>query len=615
MRARRSLRSIRDFWRNFLRHERGSVAVYLALGMLVFMPVMGIALDVSRFYGLNTEMANAAEAAALAAAEQMDFTDEGLVAADQAARTAVDNYLTFATDGGSSRIAIVAVQFLWALPPAGQTNYDVYATTDGADARYVRVITEARELESLAMRRFLMITGGNAAAATKITQEQAVAAKTTVVCRVMPMMMCNPIEDGFGTNIDPSEYTGPAPGSYDTFGEFLEANPLWTRRMFRVKFIGPGAMYEPGVAALLEPMFTAKKGAAAIENEFALDTPDACIVLDQAEVVDVKTGQAQTIVDGINVRFDVYRGKWKQKRNDMAYQPGPDVVKGHLPQNPSINKTCDPDPVPYDMDVMDFVDGELVYTDDFGGKISAGDPVTSLKLPQDECFNVDNQAELDALNAAGTNCYALGAQNFEISPGNNKGFSGRIGNGKWDIGKYFAVNHPDIDLNNWEAAPNLETLLLEIRSSVEDITGDTEPVSFANPPSRYAVYRWELGLEPGNIVGPRIPAPPGSLAENGIGGNPGGQCSASPPEGTLRRMVYIAVVNCGENAEALSSGDRIVPVLEFLEVFLTEMADANNGGGNGGDIGAIYVEPVRGLGAVDVDNVVMREVIQLYKVQ
>ena len=50
-------------------------------------------------------------------------------------------------------------------------------------------------------------------------------------------------------------------------------------------------------------------------------------------------------------------------------------------------------------------------------------------------------------------------------------------------------------------------------------------------------------------------------------------------------------------------------------VFLTEMADANNGGGNGGDLGAIYVEPIRGLGAVEVDNVVLRDVIQIYKVE
>ncbi len=91
------------------------------------------------------------------------------------------------------------------------------------------------------------------------------------------------------------------------------------------------------------------------------------------------------------------------------------------------------------------------------------------------------------------------------------------------------------------------------------------------------------------------------------------QCQSDPfyIGGPERRLIYIAMVNCNEYADELSSGQRVVPALEFLEVFLTEPADSNASAGPG-DLGAIYVEPVRGTGPVEQDNIVLREIIQLY---
>src|SRR5262245_7961148 len=80
--------------RSWLREECGAVAVYLALGTIFLFPMIAIAIDATSYYKLNTELKQAADAAALAAATKLDWTDEGLVAAEAAARNAVQNLQT-----------------------------------------------------------------------------------------------------------------------------------------------------------------------------------------------------------------------------------------------------------------------------------------------------------------------------------------------------------------------------------------------------------------------------------------------------------------------------------------------------------------------------------------
>ncbi len=87
------------------------------------------------------------------------------------------------------------------------------------------------------------------------------------------------------------------------------------------------------------------------------------------------------------------------------------------------------------------------------------------------------------------------------------------------------------------------------------------------------------------------------------------QCSNQGAEPRQRRNIYIAVVNCCEQMEALSKGQRIVHVDEILEAFLTEPANASGGGT---DMGAIYIEAVKILEPGASDTVVLRDYVQLY---
>jgi hypothetical protein len=92
---------------------------------------------------------------------------------------------------------------------------------------------------------------------------------------------------------------------------------------------------------------------------------------------------------------------------------------------------------------------------------------------------------------------------------------------------------------------------------------------------------------------------------------PAEQCSNQGAEPRQRRNIYIAVVNCCQQMEALSQGDRVVHVDEILESFLTEPAAATASGGPE-DMGAIYIEAIKILTPGASDTVVLRDYVQLY---
>ncbi len=609
--------------RSWVRDERGAVAVYLALGTAIFFPMIALAIDATNYYKLNTELKQAADAAALAAATELDWTDEGLVAAENAARTAVQNLQTGATDAEGSEVDIATVQFLRALPPAGNYNYGDYVTADATEARYVRVITETRTRESVAYGALVALWGGDSNDGLKATAEDAVAGKVTVACKAMPIFMCNPAEigtDGDGNACGNSEVADFGDG-YDSFAEFLKDHPEWRRRQFRIKWIGPQTSIEPGVFGLLQPITGSfpGSGANAIAHELAITDPSSCVVIEDNEL-EVKTGQTQAIVNGLNVRFDIYRGMFGGKKNDPDYAPGLNRTKGHLPSSlGGSGSDCDPQ--------------EMTYPD--------GVPPEVMKEPQDSCF------ESQVFSGE---CGSLGAPDPEDPQGN---YAGRYGDGQWDALTYFDVNHRRSDLTSWADHPvEFEDLLEFIHDNYgndyygapylsQDDDESIAPVDALRPPSRWAVYRWEMAGSGTALTEDRVatePLPPnpdpsvpdGQYEDripglhtrvdtitreegvSGMAGATGAQCSTQTPLGPARRTLYVAVTNCCEQSENLSSGQRRIKITEWAETFITEPAQANNSGGNTGDLGAIYVEVFNAVNAYESDRVVLRDYVQLY---
>jgi Flp pilus assembly protein TadG len=72
--------------------ERGSVLTLSAISMLALLLATGLAVDISHFYTAKAELQNAADAAALAAASQINSTSGGIKAAVAQATKALNKY-------------------------------------------------------------------------------------------------------------------------------------------------------------------------------------------------------------------------------------------------------------------------------------------------------------------------------------------------------------------------------------------------------------------------------------------------------------------------------------------------------------------------------------------
>jgi hypothetical protein len=148
---------------------------------------------------------------------------------------------------------------------------------------------------------------------------------------------------------------------------------------------------------------------------------------------------------------------------------------------------------------------------------------TSMPLPRDNCFMAAPTP------GAGTGCTAYDGEN-------------RFGNGQWARSVYWGVNHP--------------------------ATANSPPAGFIDPMhpnggwSRYETYRYEIE-HPDQV----------SLSGDEQGAP---ACSTQPVDTHRdrdRRVLYVAVVNCIENAALLGHGP--VPVKAYAKVFMTEPVGDN----------------------------------------
>src|SRR3546814_10050133 len=98
---------MRGWWAGLQRSEAGAVAPTVALSLFGLIAAGGLAFDYARLASLDTELQNAADHAALAAASQLDgendsatgVNDDAITRAEKAARELIQNETRFANDG------------------------------------------------------------------------------------------------------------------------------------------------------------------------------------------------------------------------------------------------------------------------------------------------------------------------------------------------------------------------------------------------------------------------------------------------------------------------------------------------------------------------------------
>ena len=200
-----------------LRKETGgAVAPTVALSLVALIAVGGIAFDYARMAAMDTELQNAADQAALAAASQLDGTSTAITRATNAANNLILNGTLFANDGNASntKVTIASLIFYSVYNPDTDTGT---TTTDATAAKFVEVTVGSR-------KAFFALTPIVSALSSGDIGAKAIAGLGAAVCNVPPLMICGPSADfpttsdiGKGLLLQPGSGTDPgawAPGDY-----------------------------------------------------------------------------------------------------------------------------------------------------------------------------------------------------------------------------------------------------------------------------------------------------------------------------------------------------------------------------------------------------------------
>ncbi len=141
------------------RSERGSVMIMTAILMFGIILAVGLCIDISRIYMVRTELQNAADAAALAAARELNSGVSGIQDAVTRATTIVNNQ-------GFSRAAVTIAQVEFAVNLNGTYVSSATAQANPANIRFVRVTTQSHATTMLFSARVLGASRSESRSAT-----------------------------------------------------------------------------------------------------------------------------------------------------------------------------------------------------------------------------------------------------------------------------------------------------------------------------------------------------------------------------------------------------------------------------------------------------------------
>ena len=281
----------RSGWSLF-RDNKGAVAPIVALSLVGLIAAGGVAFDYARLASMDTELQDAADQAALAAVTQLDGTSTATARAITAAQTLLANDSRFANDGRGPVIL------------TGQSVTDTNGNVTGARIHFYASKSDAENDTN----ELPVSTAANIAAADKaakfvkveVTARKAVYALTPIarafssgdidasataglgsaICKVPPVMICNPDEPSTNTN------------------ELLEFNPVRGTGLRLVT----GSATVPGNFGWLEAGLG--NGTPALAGELGYNIPlGPC---QPSSGVTTKTGMDTSVLKAFNTRFDVY---------------------------------------------------------------------------------------------------------------------------------------------------------------------------------------------------------------------------------------------------------------------------------------------------------------------
>jgi Flp pilus assembly protein TadG len=494
--------------------QSGAIAAVYALALPALIVCGGIAFDYARLAAMDTELQNAADQAALAAATQLDQGATACARASDAAVTLVANSTIFANETSSRAVTVTGVTDC--VFDAGekirfwQDKAKSNAATSEANARFVEVTVNARTAR-YALTPIVGLLNSGAIAAT------AMAGLGSAICKVPPVMICNPDEPTGNLNVN------------------LDFNAT-SRIGFGLKLVSVGngnSAWAPGNFGYLDTGSSTSNPNVELREALGwLTAPGDCSSLSG---VQTRTGAGTPVTQALNTRFDIYDKPNTGNGNAASCPSG-----GSCP--PSINVVKD-----------------LLRKGNAAGAGKCGIANNEWELPSVQYLPTSATSDMTsnyptAMGHPRDKCHAV-----DSSFGGACG--GPIGNGNWDRNAYFLVNY-GWDSSAWPTNTN---------------TG-TNPLP--SNPTRYQVYNWEI-LHRGELIGGKTilaDRPLGAQNSDPVD-HDAPVCSAQQTPSTTglvpggatvdRRRISAAVLNC--NALGVNGGGNTTyPVLKWIELFLVE---------------------------------------------
>jgi hypothetical protein len=265
--------------RTLLLDNRGSIAPTVAISLAGLLVAGGVAFDYARMASLDTELQNAADQAALAAASQLDGQTGACARAAAAAAGMVANTTLMANEAGSTRSIVVAEEP--GCDASGKIRFwqnigKTTAATSDANARFIEVTVNSRTAH-YALTPIVAAMNSGAMAAT------AFASLGQAYCKTPPVMICNPQETSTSTGFDLALLTG---------------------KGLELVSVGQNGSWAPGNFGYLSTG-GGSSGAPGLREALGWGTPPGdCI---EASGVDTKPGATVTVTDALNTRFDIYQ--------------------------------------------------------------------------------------------------------------------------------------------------------------------------------------------------------------------------------------------------------------------------------------------------------------------
>lgn len=367
--------------RRVARATEGAVAPTIALSLFGLIAAGGIAFDYSRMASLDTELQDAADQSALAAASQLDGRTGACSRANSAARTLVANKTLFANDGSASGTSITITDEP-ACDASGNVRFyqdkakTIAATTD-ANAHFVQVTVNARTA-NFTLTPIVSAISSGALSAT------AYAGVASAICKVPPVMICNPQETGTNTSFDATALVGDG---------------------LRLVSVGNGGSWAPGNFGYLDT--NAGNGAAILREALGWQNPPGdCSPITG---VNTKPGATTTVTDALNTRFDIY-DQGQSCPSGGTCPPSANSTKDLVRRNGNGNNSCT-------LGSQGWQEASSPYL--------APSATTAMTATQAQA--------VQAMGYPRDMCHAVS------STGSCTG--GKVGDGKWDRNAYFYVNY------------------------------------------------------------------------------------------------------------------------------------------------------------------------------